>query len=100
MRKRRKWILVIVVTLVVGLSYMDYTLVIHGGVDYLTVSELKSQAESPHSKQSRVEGRVVPGYINWDDEAKSVSFAITDDTERLTVVHQGVVPENFKPRPT
>ena len=97
MRKRKKWLLVIAVALAIGFGYMAYTLVIHGGVDYLTVSELKSQAESLNSKLVRVEGRVVPGSINWDDKAKSVSFAITDDTEQLTVVHQGVVPANFKP---
>ena len=97
MRKRRRWLLVIAMVLAVGLSYAVYSLVIHTGVDYLTVSELKSQAESLHSQQVRVGGRIVPGSIDWDDKAKVMRFVLTDDKESLTIAHKGIVPDNFKP---
>ena len=85
------------VVLAAGLSYAVYSLVIHAGADYLTVSELKSRAESLNSQPVRVEGTVVPGSIDWDDKAKIMRFVLTDDKESLTIVHKGIVPDNFKP---
>ena len=80
-----------------GLSYAAYSLFIHSGADYLTVSELKSQVESLHDQPVRVEGKVVPGSINWDDKTKEIRFALTDDKESLIIVYEGIVPDNFKP---
>ncbi len=97
MRKRKRWLLVIVAVLAVGLSYGVYSLVIHTGVDYLTVSELKSQAESLQSQRVRVGGKIAPGSIDWDDESKVMKFALIDDKESLTIIHKGIVPDNFKP---
>ncbi len=97
MRKRRKWLLVLAAVLTAGLGYTTYSLFVHTGADYLTVSELKSRAESLYDQQVRVGGKVVPGSINWDDKAKVMRFALTDDRESLTVVYEGIVPDNFKP---
>ncbi len=97
MRKRRRWLLVIVVALALGLSYIAYSLFIHSGASYLTVSELRSQADSLYSEQVRVGGRVVPGSIDWDDKAKVMKFVLTDDRESLPIVYEGVVPDSFKP---
>ena len=83
--------------LVVGLSYAAYSLVIHAEAGYLTVSELKSQAESFQSHQVRVGGTVAPGSIDWDGGAQVLKFALTDDKESLLVVFNGIVPDNFKP---
>ena len=95
--RRRKWLLVVAVVLAVGLGYVAYTLFIHSGADYLTVSELKSQVESLHDQQVRVGGKVAPGSINWDDKAQVMSFVLADDRESLAVVYEGIVPDNFKP---
>ena len=97
MRKKGRWLLVAAVVLAVGLSYVAYSLFIHSGADYLTVSELKSQAESLYSQQVKVGGKVAPGSINWDDKTKEIRFALTDDKESLIIVYKGVVPDNFKP---
>ncbi len=97
MRKRRRWFLVAAVVLAVGLSYVAYSLFMHSGADYLTVSELKSQVESLPNQQVRVGGKIAPGSIDWDDKAKVMRFALTDDRESLTVVYEGIVPDNFKP---
>ena len=97
MRKRGRWLLVAAVVLAVGLSYVAYSLFIHSGADYLTVSELKSQVESLPDQQVRVGGKVAPGSIDWDDKAQVMRFALTDDKESLTIVYEGIVPDNFKP---
>ncbi len=97
MRKRKRWFIVAAVVLVVGLSYIAYSLFIHSGADYLTVSELKSQAGSLYSEQVRVGGRVAPGSIDWDEKAQVMKFILTDDSESLAIVYKGIVPDNFKP---
>ncbi len=97
MRKRGRWLLVAAVVLAVGLSYVAYSLFIHSGADYLTVSELKSQVESLPDQQVRVGGKVAPGSIDWDDKAQVMRFALTDDKESLTIVYEGIVPDSFKP---
>ncbi len=97
MRKRKKWLIFAAVVLAVGLSYVAYSLFVHSGADYLTVSEVKSQGESLYDQQLRVEGKVVPGSINWDEKLKIMGFTLTDDKESLMIVYEGFVPENFKP---
>lgn len=96
MRKRR-WFLVLVVVLVLGLGYAGYSLFIHTQADYLPVSEMMSQAESLQDQRVRVGGKVAPGSIEWDDRAKVMRFALTDGGESLTVVYEGIVPDSFKP---
>jgi cytochrome c-type biogenesis protein CcmE len=86
-----------VVGLVVGLGYAGYSLFIHTQADYLTVSELKSQAESLQDQQVKVGGKVALGSIDWDDRLKVMRFVLTDDKESLAVVYEGIVPDNFKP---
>ena len=97
MRKRREWLRIVMVVLILGLSYAAYSLFMHTGTDYLTVSELKSKAESLHSQQVWVGGRVVAGSINWDDSEKILRFALSDDKESLSIAYNGIVPDNFKP---
>jgi cytochrome c-type biogenesis protein CcmE len=94
---RKRVLLIIAIVLALGLSYAAYSLFIHAGVDSLTVSELKAQAESLNNQPVRVGGRVAPGSIDWDDEAKVIRFILTDDLENLAIVYEGIVPDSFKP---
>lgn len=87
MRKRGRWLLVAAVVSAVGLSYVVYSFFIHGGADYLTVSELKSQVESLHNQQVGVGGKVAAGSIDWDDKSKIIRFVLTDGRESLVVVY-------------
>ncbi len=87
----------IAIFLALGLGYAVYSLFIHTGADYLTVSELMAQAESLRNQQVMVGGKVVPGSIDWDDKAKVMRFALTDDRENLTIVYEGIAPDSFKP---
>ena len=97
MRKKGRWLLAIGVVLAIGLGSVTYSLFIHSGTTTLTVSELRSQAESLYSQPVRVEGKIASGSINWDEQTRELRFALTDDIESLTVVYTGVVPDEFKP---
>ena len=95
--RRRTWFIIAVLVLVVGVGYAAYLLFSHKGADSLTVSELRSQAEFLHDQHLRVEGRVAPGSVDWDDKAQVMRFVLTDDNESLHIVYKGIVPDNFKP---
>lgn len=97
MRKRRKWLLVGAVILAAGLSYTAYSIFGRTGMDYLTVSEVRSQAESIYGQRVGVEGKVAPGSVDWDDKAQVIRFVLTDDRESVVIVYDGIVPDNFKP---
>jgi len=94
---RKRWLLVAAVVVAVGLGYFAYSRMTQSRPDNLTVSELKTQVASLNDQHLIVEGKVAPGSINWDDQAKVIRFTLTDDRERLTVVYQGVVPDYFEP---
>ena len=95
--RRRTWFIIAVLVLVVGVGYAGYLLFSHKGVDSLTVSELRSQAESLDGQQIRIEGEVAPGSIDWDDKALVMRFVLTDGKESLRIVYKGIVPDSFKP---
>ncbi|MFC1991424.1 cytochrome c maturation protein CcmE [Chloroflexota bacterium] len=96
MRKKR-WFIITGVILVVVTSYAGYNYFIHKGSDILAVSDLKLQTESFQSQQLWVKGRVAPGSVNWDNEAKIIKFALTDDRESLDIIYKGTVPDDFRP---
>ena len=76
-----------------AIAHPGYSLVFPNR-DYLTVADFKSRAES--DQQAKVGGKVVPGSISWDEQAKVLKFALSDDKESLTVVYHGPVPDDFK----
>lgn len=94
---RRKWLLVLMAVVVIGLAYAGYALFVHTGTEYLTVSEVKSQADSLYGRKTRVEGKVVHGTIDWDSASRTLRFALADNGERLEVVFQGIAPDEFRP---
>ena len=83
--------------LALGLGYGAYSLFIHSGIDAITVSELMTRVESLHGQQVSVEGKIAPGSVDWDNEARVMRFVLTDDKQSLPAVYQGIVPDNFKP---
>lgn len=94
---KKRWLMLVVIILVAGLSYLAYFLLSHQGGDPLTVSELKTQAKSVYQQSVRVKGRVAPGSVAWDNKAQVITFALTDEANSLDVVYQGLVPDEFKP---
>ena len=94
---RKILILVVAIIMVAGIGYTSFLLINHKGAGSLTVSKLRSQVESLHDQRLRVEGRVAPSSIDWDDKAQVMSFVLTDEKETLSVVYKGTVPDDFKP---
>jgi len=85
------------IAILVGAGLTVMLLLNHQQAEALTVSEVIARAGSPPGRQVRVEGRVAPGSINWNNQTRVMSFVLTDDGESLPVLYRGVVPGNFKP---
>ena len=62
---------------------------------YYTIGELKEQGESIYGEQVRVTGDVAQGSTEYDVETRILTFTITDEEESLTVVYEGIRPNNF-----
>lgn len=95
--RKRTWFIIVMIILVVGVGYVTYSLLNHTGADYLTVSDLRSQAESIYGQQVTVTGQIAPGSVDWDEKEETIRFVLTDDGEKLPVVYQGIVPDSFEP---
>ena len=91
---RKKWLLVLIGVLAVGIAYLGYSLFAHTQEDFLSVSAFKSQAQ--YDRQVNLGGKVVPGSTKWDEQTRQLRFNLSDNKESLTVVYQGVVPDDFK----
>lgn len=66
---------------------------------YLTVDELLSTGPSSSSGQAarvRVGGPIVPGSIEWNNAARSLTFQLQGDTRPLTVNYRGFAPDAFR----
>lgn len=61
---------------------------------YQTVGELRAAGEDG-GEQLRVGGHVVPGSIERDSMSDELRFTMTDGTNTLPVVYDGVVPDIF-----
>ncbi len=97
MRKRKKWLLVLVVVMAVGIAYAGYSLFMHTETEYFTVSEVKQQANSLYGQQTRAEGKVAQGTIDWDSGSRTLRFALADGGESVAVVFQGIAADEYKP---
>ena len=95
--RKRTWFILAVIILVAVAGYTSYLFFSHSGADFLTVSEFKSKAEFLDNQQFRIEGRVAPGSVDWNDKTRVIRFALTDDRESLNIIYNGTAPENFKP---
>ena len=81
----------------VGLGYAGYSLFVHSETEYLTVSEVKSRADSLYGLTTRVEGKIAPGTVDWDSGSRTLHFVLADDRESLAVVFRGIAPDEFRP---
>lgn len=91
--KRKTWLIVIIVIVVAIFGSAGFLLLSHDG-GALTVSESVAMAGS--SARLSVEGKVAPGSVVWDSQARLMTFVLTDGRENLKVVYQGIVPDHFK----
>ncbi|MBI4285385.1 MAG: cytochrome c maturation protein CcmE [Chloroflexi bacterium] len=97
MKKRKKWLLAVWIVVGIGIIYGGYSLFAHTGTDYITVGQFISQADSLRDQQVSIGGKVAPGSVKWDSQARITSFALTDGQARLPVRYAGMPPDTFKP---
>ena len=88
-------IVVIVVSLIaIGIRILTMPGGLVGVPEHISIA----QAAANRSAQVvKVGGEVVPGSINWNDISQSISFTLSAEGERMQVLYQGRVPNDFKP---
>ena len=84
-----------VAVLVVALGYFAFQAFQSATVYYLTVGELQQIGFTEEGRSVRVSGKLVQGSFEREPDSTLASFVITDGSETLTAVHNGVVPDLF-----
>ncbi len=92
-------IIVGVVLVLAGISFLIYRGFSKSRMYYLEVSEVLSSIDTIDDSGLRVSGLVEPGTIKYDQQRLLLTFSLKDKKERgsLRVVYNGVVPDAFKP---
>ena len=93
---KRKKFLIAGAMLFVAIGFAAYLLTQQVDSDYLTIDELMAKGDSVSGELVRVGGHIVDDSVNWDTEAVTLSFTLTDGEETLPVVYRGTVPDSFK----
>ncbi len=94
--KKRKFLFAGLV-LIVAFAFLGYQAFISAATYYLTVSELKSKGGAAYGERVRLGGTAQAGTIVYENKSRMLRFTVTDGTESLSVLYQGVVPDSFKP---
>jgi cytochrome c-type biogenesis protein CcmE len=98
--KNRAWlnpkIAIAAVVLACAVGYLMYTSVQSTSASYfVTVSELIERADEVDGQRVRVGGDVVEGSVTQERFDGEIYFEITDGTESIGVVFEGVTPDIF-----
>lgn len=67
---------------------------------FLEIEEFFQQKEELVGKGTRINGKLVPNSVNWDAENLILKFQLTDGTDTLNVIHNGVAPDTFAEAPS
>ena len=88
--------MVVVLAVLVGaFAYFAFIAFESATLYYLTVGELIERGPTEEGRSVRVAGKLVAGSFFREDGSTLASFALTDGTETLNAVHDGVVPDLF-----
>ena len=87
--------LVGLVVLVGALGYFAFVAFQSATVYYYTVGELNDLGPTPDGKAVRVSGKLVPDSFSRGESSTLANFHLTDGSETLAAVHEGVVPDLF-----
>lgn len=88
--------LIVVGLAVVGsVAYLIVSGVKQTGLHYMTVTELATAEKTPESGGFRLDGKVAAGTIAYDQKTPRLTFRMTDGTEAIGVVYEGLMPDAF-----
>ncbi|MFZ5516995.1 MAG: cytochrome c maturation protein CcmE [Candidatus Zhuqueibacterota bacterium] len=82
-----------IILLVVG--YLFWSGMNNSSVYFLEVSEFYDQQDQFIGKGTRINGKIVPGSINWNARDLLLTFQITDGSRTMDVRYKGVAPDTF-----
>jgi len=91
-RPRRTPLLLLGLVVLGAFLAVGYTMFTRSVVYYLTPTEVLSSV----GRYVRISGTVVPGSIEVDPAAGTVTFEVTDGRTTLAVVHEGAPPDTLK----
>ena len=97
-RGKRKYLFIaaLVIILAVG-GFLAFEMLGRGKPNFLSVSELKAQGSAAYNQQVMVKGRVEPTSVSWDRASNIITFTLSDSSESVKVVYNGVAPDTFQP---
>lgn len=95
MVKRNISLIIGVIVIVVSLAVAAFAL--QGSVSvYKTVSEIVLGGDDVIGRPYNVNGTVVNGSIDWDQDNMELTFKVTDDNEIMDVTYPKPAPNNFE----
>lgn len=94
---RRKRFLIASSVVVLALGALIYMGIRSTAMYHMEVGELLAQGSAAYGEKVRLGGKVVEGSVESTPSGNETRFSITDGTNSLPVVYQGVVPDAFKP---
>ncbi len=94
-RTHRIGFLIAGVVFLMVIGYLGFTAFQSASAYYLTVSELTAKGAEAYDKNIRVNGKLVPTSFERDAGGTLVHFSLTDGTDTINAVHDGVVPDLF-----
>lgn len=99
-RKRNPWLnvklLIVAAILLASVGFLVFNAMGSSMAYFQTVGELKASGQGLDGEQIRVGGGVEPGSIKERALSDELRFTITDGTNTLPVVYDGVVPDIFQ----
>lgn len=99
-RKRNPWLnpklLIVAAVLSAAVGFLVFNALGSSMAYFQTVGELKASGKGLNGEQIRVGGGVEPGSIEERALSEELRFLITDGTNTLPVVYDGIVPDIFQ----
>jgi cytochrome c-type biogenesis protein CcmE len=86
---------VVSLVVVVAVGYLILTGVKQTGMQYMSVTELARLENPPQAEGFRLDGKVTPGSVLYNQRAPRLQFMMTDGKENITVVYEGLMPDAF-----
>jgi cytochrome c-type biogenesis protein CcmE len=88
--------LILITVVVIGsVAWLVLSGVKQTGLHYLSVTELAQLTAPPKAGGFRLDGKVAAGTVEYDQKAPRLRFAMTDGTESIGVVYEGLMPDAF-----
>ena len=83
------------IALIGALGFFGFMAFENATVYYYTVGEATALGPSDDGRMVRVNGKLIPTSFNREDGSTQASFQLTDGSQTMLAVHDGVLPDLF-----